>query len=292
MAKRSELAPLDAVRLLLNSCTVKLEPVTHQVSALPVDAELEYWFVPAQHMALFAPYHNPGQPYKNLKLINYERPAISLAFFPKHKYTIDRQVGPQQAQEVLLERREQLYKRAYRGELLPVQEKELQRIDTLLRTIRQLPDQFQFCLSNYHHFYRYWYCSFRYFEDPEHTKTGTSNEHMLKYTESTHRTTGEPVINERLNIIFVDTRYITRPVAYDNKRIDQELDTYSDRISFGRETLYEGPVGVGGTLLARPQVLPGFGMDGLINPQRKRSLRIEGRRQVPLIGFGLAHRWD
>ncbi len=238
MAKRPELAPLDAIRILLNTSTVKLEPLTHQVSALPVDSELEYYFVPAQHMVLFAPYHRPGQPYKNLKLVNYERPAISLAFFPKHKYTIDREVGPQQAQDVLLEHREQLYKRSFLGQLLPAQEKELQRIDTLLRTLRQSPDQFQFCISNYHHYYRYWYCSFRYFEDQEQTKTGTSNEHMLKYTESTHRRTGEPVLNERLNIIFVDTKYITRPVAYDNKLIDQELDTYSDRISFGKGALY------------------------------------------------------
>ncbi|RAI72931.1 hypothetical protein HMF3257_39200 [Spirosoma telluris] len=229
------MAPLDAIRLLLQSCTMTLVPVTHQVNMLPKEDDLEYYFVPIEHMAMFLPYYRPGQPFKNMKLINFDRPAISLTFFPKHKYTIDRDVKPDQAQEVLLEHRDQLYKRSFMGQLSPTQEKELRHIDTLLRSLRQFPDKFKICISNYHHYYRYWYCSFRFFEDEERTKTGTSNEHMLKYTESSDRRTKEPVLNERLNIIFVDTKYITRPVSYDNKLIDQELETYPDRIVFGKE---------------------------------------------------------
>ena len=121
--------------------------------------------------------------------------------------------------------------------------RELQRIDTLLRTMRQNPDQFQFVVSNYHHFYQYWYCSFRHFEDRERTKTGTHNEHMLKHTASVDRRTGQVVRNERLNVIFIDPNYITRPVPYDNKLIEQELDTYTNKVKFGNATLYVKPVG-------------------------------------------------
>lgn len=239
MTKRSDLAPLDAIRLLIKSMKMTLQPITHQVSALPEEADLEYYFIPDQHMGLFSSYHRPGQPFKNLKLINFDRPAISLAFFPKHKYTIDRDVKPDQAQEVLQEYREQLFKRSFMGQFSPTQEKELRHIDTLLRSMREFPDKFQFCISNYHHYYRYWYCSYRYFEDEGRTKTGTSNEHMLKHTERDNRRVNkETIISERLNIIFIDTKYITLPVPYDNKLISQELDTYSDRISFGKAELY------------------------------------------------------
>ena len=56
-------------------------------------------------------------------------------------------------------------------------------------------------------------------------------------------TSVEQLINERINVIFVDTAYITRPVAYDNKLIDRELETYSDRIVFGKGALYVKSVG-------------------------------------------------
>jgi len=238
MAKRPDTAPLDALRLLLNTCSITLLPLTHQLNALPKEADLEYYFVPGRDMTQFAPYYRPGAPFKNLKLINYDRPAIALTFFPKHKYSIDRDVAVTDAVSALQQHRDTLYNNSFLNALSATQEREMQHIDTLLRALRQNPDQFQFVVSNFHHFYRYWYCSFRYFEDADRTKTGTHNEHMLKHTESVDRRTGQPLRNERLNIIFIDTDYITRPVPYDNKLIDQELATYTDQIRFGKATLY------------------------------------------------------
>ncbi|UFH57188.1 hypothetical protein [Spirosoma sp. KNUC1025] len=55
---------------------------------------------------------------------------------------------------------------------------------------------------------------------------------MLKYTERHYRQTDSPVINERQNIV-VDTEFISRPVPYDNKEIDRELETHTDWIAFG-----------------------------------------------------------
>lgn len=243
MAKRPDLAPLDILRLVLRTTTMELQPLIHQVSALPKESDLEYYFVPIQHMDQFEPYYRPGAPFKNLKLINYDRPAISLTFFSKHKYTIDRDVAPTDAQAILLAQRDELMNRSFLGQLSPALEAELRHLDTLLRSMRVHPDQFQFAISNYHHYYRYWYCSFRFFEDAEKIKTGSHNEHMLKHTESHDRRTGEPILSERLNIIFIDPRYITRPVAYDNKQIDLELDTYPNRVKFGKATLYVKSIG-------------------------------------------------
>ena len=243
VAKRPDLAPLDAIRIVLNSCTIKLEPLSHQVNALPDESDLEYYFVPSEHMNLFAPYYRPGDPFKNLKLINHGRPAIALTFFSKHKYVIDRDVAAADAQDVLQQHRDELFTNSFFNALSGPQERQLQHIDTLLRAMRQKPDQFQFAISNYHHYYRYWYCSFRYFEDDEQLATGTHNEHLLKHTLSHDRRTKQPILSERLNIIFIDTNYITRPVPYDNKLIDRELETYPDCIKFGKTTLYVKPIG-------------------------------------------------
>ncbi|GAA4462981.1 hypothetical protein GCM10023189_40390 [Nibrella saemangeumensis] len=232
-AKRTDLAPLPALRQVLFSCQIKLEPFTHQVSALPSDPELEIYFVPHQHMNLFKPYHRPGDAYKNLKLVNYERPAISLTFFVKHKYSIDRQVSREQALQYLKEYRDELFNRSFLQPLRRNQQKELQQIDDLFRSMLRTPDIYQFCLSNYHHYYRYWYCSYRYFEDDEQTKTATANEHLLKHTQRV-----DDRVNERMNIVFVDTKLISRPVPYDNKLIDRELETYPQRIEIGKTALY------------------------------------------------------
>lgn len=231
--KRDEEAPLTAIRLALKDHAVILEPFVNQVSALPVDDQLEYYFVPMQHMSFYKPYYRPGQPFKNLKLVNYQRPAIALSFYRKHKYKMDRNVGPIEAMNHLKERRDELLNLSMMGPLSQGQQDELRQTDTLLRTIRQEPEGYQFCLSNYHHYYHYWYCTFRYFEDEEKTQNSSDNEHLLKHTE---RVKGQ--VHERLNIIFIDPYYITRQVPYDNKLIDRELETYPHKFRNGITTLY------------------------------------------------------
>ena len=233
MAKRNDTAPIEALRVLLKPMAITLQPIDHQVSALPTDPDLEYYCVPAHHMDLFHPYYKPGLPYKNLKLINYGRPAISLSFFVKHKYQIKRDVDPQQALTYLQVHRDELFNRSFFDQLSTAQQQELRHTDELMRTIRRDPHAYQLSFSNYHHYYRYWYCSFRYFEDEAHTQNATENEHLLKHT---RRTEGR--VSERLNIIFIDPHYITRPVPYDNKLIDRELETYPDRIEHERTALY------------------------------------------------------
>ncbi|AUD05357.1 hypothetical protein [Spirosoma pollinicola] len=233
-AKQSDLAPLPAIRLVLKHYKTELQPVVHQVSAMPTESDLEYYFVSAEHMELFRPYHRPGKPYKNFKLVNFERPAISLTFYNKHKYQISRGIRIESALAILKEQRDNLYTKSYLDQLTPGQQQKLQDIDNLLRAVRQTPEKFEFCSSNYEHYYRYWYCSFRFFEDTELTKTGTANDHLLKHVQATD---GQSTI-ERLNIIFIDPKFITRPVAYDNKLIDRELETYTEKVSYGKSSLY------------------------------------------------------
>ena len=232
-AKREQNAPLDALRLVLRQQAVLLNPINNQVSALPIDKELEYYFVPSQHMPEYKPYYRPGKPFKNLKLVNFDKPAISLSFFSKHKYSIERNVTQAEAVLHLKNHRDELLNKSLMHQLSGGQQQELQQADQLLRIIRDQPDAYQACFSNYYHYYRYWYCTYRYFDDMAHTKATTSSEHMLKHTE---RIPGQ--VHQRLNIIFIDPQYISRPVPHDHKQIDRELDTFPVQIRQGITTLY------------------------------------------------------
>jgi hypothetical protein len=232
-SKRNDTAPLSALRLSLQAQTIQLAPVVNQVTALPTDRQLEYYFIPMQYMTEYEPYYRPGKPYKNLKLLNFNRPAISLSFFSKHKYTFERNTVLQDVLLHLKNHRDELLNRSLFDQLSSGQQQELKRVDEIYRSLQDNSGAYESCFSNYHHYYQYWYCSFRYFEDATLTKTGTSSEHMLKHTE---RVKGQ--IHERLNVIFIDPDYITRPVPYDNKQVDRELETYPIRIKQGTTTLY------------------------------------------------------
>ncbi|KAB7726711.1 hypothetical protein F5984_23615 [Rudanella paleaurantiibacter] len=231
--KRNEEAPLDALRILLKTQHVELTPIVNQISALPIDDELEYYFIPMDYMKEYSPYYRPGQPYKNLKLINFNRPAISLSFFSKHKYSIVKNPPKDEVLLHLKNYRDELLNYSLFEQLSRSKQQELQRVDELYRSLRNNPGGYEACLSNYHHYYKYWYCACRYFEDATLTKTGTLSEHMLKHT---GKAKGQ--INERLNIIFIDPKYITRPVPYDNKLVDRELANYPTRLKLGTMTLY------------------------------------------------------
>jgi hypothetical protein len=45
-------------------------------------------------------------------------------------------------------------------------------------------------------------------------------------------------VHERLNIIFIDPHYISRPVPHDHKLVDRELDNYPIALRQGITTLY------------------------------------------------------
>jgi hypothetical protein len=45
-------------------------------------------------------------------------------------------------------------------------------------------------------------------------------------------------VHERLNIIFIDPHYISRPVPHDHKLADRELDQYPIALRQGITTLY------------------------------------------------------
>ena len=45
-------------------------------------------------------------------------------------------------------------------------------------------------------------------------------------------------LSQRLNSIFIDPHYITRPVPYDNQLIDRELEHFPHRIEQERTALY------------------------------------------------------
>lgn len=233
-AKRDDEAPLDALRILLKKQAVRLDPLHNEIKNVPsADQQLEYYFVPMQFMNDYRAFHRPGKPLKNLKLINYDKPALSLSFFSKHKYTIERAVAQVELEQHLRNYRAELLDRSTMQQLSIGQQKELQQADQILRTIREQPDAYQACFSNYHHKYYYWYCTYRYFDDLGSQKTSTSSEHLLKHTERP----GHPV-HERLNIIFIDLEHINKALPNDHKQIDRELATYPIQLRQGITTLY------------------------------------------------------
>ena len=231
--KREENAPIEALRLVLKQQAVQLMPIVNQVSALPVEDTLEYYFIPMQYMNQYAPYYRPGKPFKNLKLLNYNQPAISLSFYYKHKYSIQRTPAHDEVMLHLRNSRDELLNRSLFEQLSAGQNEQLRQTDQILRTLRDNPGTYQACFSNYHHYYRYWYCAFRYFEDATLTKASSRDEHLLKHTE---RIKGQ--VHERINVIFIDPYYITRPVPNDNKFVDRELDTFPIQLRQGITTLY------------------------------------------------------
>ena len=232
-AKREDEVPLDAMRLVLAKHAIQLDPLIHEIKNIPIDATLEYYFVPMQHMKLYKPFHRPGKPIKNLKLVNFDKPAISLSFYSKHKYSIQRDAPQAEVVLHLRNYRDELLNRSLVQPLSGLQQQQLQQADQILRTIRDQPDAYQACFSNYYHFYYYWYCTYRYFDDLASQKTTTSSEHLLKHTERPGHE-----VHQRLNIIFVDMEHIVKPVANDHKMIDRELETYPIQLRQGITTLY------------------------------------------------------
>ena len=137
--KREEEAPLDALRLVLRQHAVLLNPINNQVSVLPVDEQLEYYFVPVQYMHQYQAYYRPGKPFKNLKLVNFDKPAISLSFFSKHKYSIERNITHGDVVLHLKNYRDELLNKSLMQQLSPTQHQQLQQADGLLRAIREQP---------------------------------------------------------------------------------------------------------------------------------------------------------
>lgn len=237
-AKKKELPDaqwLDALRIHLRAMHVALTPGLHQISDPPVDEQLEYYLLPKDQMHEFKPLHTAAKAVKHVKMINYERPAISLSFYSKHKYSLKRDISPAEITAHLQSRRDELLNKSLLEQAGKGQLRELKETDELLRIVRSHPERFQACLSNYHHYYRYWYCTYRYFDDPQTMKTTTLSEHMLKHTERV-----ADRVHQKLNIIFIDPEYIKEPVPYsnDNKLIDRELATFSHKIKCGITTLY------------------------------------------------------
>ena len=186
-----------------------------------------------QFMTVYKPYYRPGRPFKNLKLVNYNQPAISLSFWSKHKYSVSHNPTTEEVQLHLKNHRAELLDRSLTYKMTPEQEADLKQTDELLRLVRDNQVAIESCFSNYHHFYKYWYCNYRYFEDATFTQTNSIKEHLLKRTE---RIPGQ--VHERLNIIFVDMDHISQVIPQDNKQVDRTLATFPIQIRQGITTLY------------------------------------------------------
>lgn len=224
---------LQLVRSLAMPVALQLNPLEHQITALPDDKDLEFYFIPHTEKVLFAPYLRK-KPYRNLKLISYEHPATSLSFFFKHKYTLEKDVPLPEVvayveNHIAMEEERLMQNPA----LNQSSSTTLPKLHALLNQLRQRPDSLNWCLSNYHLHYRYWYLTYRYFTDETGDKSDTRNTHLLKHEQRTPSRR-----QEKVNLIFVHSEGIHRDIPNDNKQIDRYLALFPNRIEEGTQWLY------------------------------------------------------
>lgn len=229
----SKQVDLQLIRSLALPIALQLNTLEHQVTGLPDDKDLEFYFIPHTEKVLFAPYLRK-KPYRNLKLISYEHPATSLSFFFKHKYTLEKEVP---LNEVITYVEHHIAMEEERlGQnpgLTRAATSTLPNLRMLLNQLRQHPDSLNWCMSNYHLHYRYWYLTYRYFTDEKGDQSDTRNTHLLKHEQRTPSRR-----QEKVNLIFVDSEGIQRDIPNDNKQIDRYLASFPHRIEEGTLWLY------------------------------------------------------
>jgi len=187
-------------------------------------------FISKREMSLFAPLADFDC--RTIKLVNYGRPAISLAYFTKHKYYVDKKLHPDQIRAILFQQIQDA-RASYNSEDVAEELKEtlLQQIDHYQDVYNHM-ERYQFALSNYYRFYRYSYVSFRYVQ---HGLIKSANSHLIKHT--IDKDSGEILI-ERTNIIFVDEIALVKQATYANKEVVDFLNTFTDVIPLGKVDFY------------------------------------------------------
>ena len=86
-----------------------------------------------------SPYYRLGKPFKNLKLLNCNQPAVSLSFYYKHKYSTQRTPAHDEVILHLRNSRDELLNRSLFKQLSVGQNEQLRLTDQSLRTLQDDP---------------------------------------------------------------------------------------------------------------------------------------------------------
>lgn len=225
----------------------KIDPKIHNLNYLP---EETICFFDKKYMPEFSSLK--GIPFKDFKLINYDKPAINIIFNSKHKYFVKKKIKETEVKTLIhlqLESLEDLLRKLkiqhteQLKTLEPKQQKESkknfklteQEIKdkiALCKNIFDNPEYYEASVSNYYKYYTYTFVTFKYMD----LATGllvSENSHIIKNVMRNDR-----LYKVKTNIIFVDIEAMQNHCPYQNKRVETFLNSFDHRFNYGVHDLF------------------------------------------------------
>ena len=210
-----------------------LDPKLHQVNLIP--SGINIYFIDSKYQDQFEEFSTSKN--KQYKLINYGQAAINLTFYEKHKYKLEKEPAPDEIYAALTKRCDELNEFIRQGFLFEDKnrdERQIQAKEQLLKiqnTIQNF-DKYEFAISNYFRNFIYWYVSFRFrLEDGS---LDFASQHLLNSEKDRFGKTTLP----KINIIFIDTDYISVHTPYQNKKIEDYLKQFETQLDLGLKDVF------------------------------------------------------
>lgn len=206
-------------------------------------------FVDGRLQSLFADYADFDC--RTIKLVNFDKPAVRLTFFKKHRYWVLKNADlPREdkvvritnyinelivKREILLDKVDQLSGAALsdgKGQVGFMQ----QEIQTWQQVLEHL-DEYDLAVSNYQRDYHYVTLNYKYRSPNEEQEYKNGQEHLLNPQRDKQGVITQP----RYNIIFIDVREIHREHPHQHKEIENFLNNFSIVSQAGKQQLYARP---------------------------------------------------
>lgn len=201
-------------------------------------------FVDSKHMTDFALWRDFGC--KTIKLINYGKAAVRMSFFSKHKYWLKKphDLTDEERDEFIIEYMNNLSLSTIQlqnklDHLPPLAQAETrQRIHAAQEEIEawqrvlEKSSQYELAISTYQRGYAYLYISYKFMLP--NGEYDNESEHLLHHT----RDRIGNITQSKQNVIFVNTSEISRVHPQQNKEIENYLNRFSLKSSFGPKWLY------------------------------------------------------
>lgn len=210
-----------------------LDPKLHQVNLIPRGINIH--FIDVKYQDRFQEFGSTKN--KQVKLINFGQAAINLTFYEKHKYKIEKDPAPEEVLEALYKRCDDLNEFITQGYLFEDdqrnerQNQAKEQLTKIQNTIANF-DNYEFAISNYYRNFIYWYVSFRYrLEDGS---LDFASQHLLNSEKDRFGKTTLP----KINIIFIDTDFISVHTPYQNKKIEEYLKQFETQLDLGLKDVF------------------------------------------------------
>ena len=192
-------------------------------------------FLDSRTSPVLAPWSRDNFDCREIKLVNLDKPAISLKFFIKHKYQVDKQPDPALITMTLTNQVNEL---AEYLQTHPDEETARARYE-LLQHVRSNPAEYRFAVSNFYRNYQYPYVSFRYAEG---TGYATENTHLIAPPKGEKVNPNEPPAFPHYNVMMIDAEGIQKPrPANDHAQAEAFLSTFAHQFNMGKRDLFFGP---------------------------------------------------